>query len=373
MITYKHVGGYGKEGDVLMKITTWRPEMERDMAMRFYNGNPENLAGIERLSTGTIEIARYANMPFDKNLSERMSNNEDVLNSLLDTLPDEKPKAVLDVELLKLVSVDDFTRWAPNYADKHYIFIFYQEELKELPVVHFCEKPYEVGPFKHMFQVQVLASQSMYKPVKATDFGKKLVYNLIEAYITGEFRIGNSNYIGVPFPTKGENSVPEYLNAERFLELCEKADVSKVLVTPAGFSYAGDTTKPTEPDYDDDASAGDEFSEMVGSFLANRDTVLMEDIRDSYIDRNTVSLLKMVSYGIQRTITMLPSKVPVDIEIDIQETFIRKACIFDGFLHVVPKSMETLPDDFDILDEEFEFVMLDTDESYPKRNSSSIE
>jgi|WetSurMetagenome_2_1015567.scaffolds.fasta_scaffold67187_2 hypothetical protein len=353
MIASKKLTGYGTSVGNILYVTVWNTCFKTDGEMRFLPGDYDKIADVYLEENNTLIVALY---PFtDANL---VMASAEKFEAEIRALVEGSNQEILTLRFLDTgispILGKDFIDYFPSFQVKDEMFIFdIPEESGGFPVVYFMPKETRTSVGLSVLDVMAHASHETYKMASnGTDFGRELMYCLINSKLLGQFTAAIPNIGNVEFPTNGRDAIPSFYNIEKLKEIIAKSGVEKL--PAASTTKISDKDIPAVVDDDDDdilihtALSGGYEDVIVGDILKN----------------GTANLSDIVNYGIPETVGLtMESDFVIEIHIDIPD-IAKKMCVYHGVFYVIPLSDKFDPEESFGEDPSY-FAIVD-EKSFPK-------
>ncbi|RPJ76482.1 MAG: hypothetical protein EHM20_07390 [Alphaproteobacteria bacterium] len=335
-------------------ISLWSPEFEEKGAMRFYDGDTQYVVDVtygKDLNQISVVTCPFNNPDI---ISIATTKEEDIRNLLSSLTKNALGYVTIDIEKEpKVVTLEDFSRYAPTAELKDELFIFSTKNKEAaFPRIFCIEKAQRIHNPDVLRAFTKSSLHVMDCASLPTDLGKEFTYTLL---ISTHFREFNdelpASIVNLRFPTRGNCNLPSHLNMENFDKFCDEFD-DQLKVSEKGIEE-----KPEET-----------AIEVFGKLPQKE---LLKAMQKQILERDSLSLSDVFQVGFTSVLQNLLIKDSIiDLEPDVPG-IIKRGCIKEGTVFVVPLSFETF-DPEESFGEPWEMFQICTEENFPRKYSNSI-
>lgn len=366
MITQSKLSGYGTSSGNIQLANLWHKCFRMDAEMRFLPGAYTRIADICIEKNDSLDVGMY-NFSNESEIVPIAVKYEAELRKILA----ESGQIVLTVRFnddgVSQLLQEEFTDWHPHYQIKDEMFTYTAPELDGgFPNLYFMAKECRVGINTSTLDVMAHASHEVFKTAgNATEFGKELMYSLINSKILGHFDGNVPPISNMDFPTNGRDAVSTTFNTDALKELVAKTGVDKLPANPVEVTKVPSLPEVSSvPEVPAKAQEKEDVGEIDDRFHQLSNENFEDNIIESVMSTGLVSLQDICSYGISETLDLtLSTEFVIEVVMDIPDVA-KKMMIYMGKVYVVPYNDKF--SGYDAFGESEELFEICTIDSLPK-------
>lgn len=356
-VVWESYTGYHNSAINITTITPWSLFFKGSKQIRFLRKDKFASYGVFDVlleENGAIRIGLYGFSDSSK-IKEQFPAVEEPLIKQLRELKKNKNNNRFSVYLkgsyFKVLDGGDFVDHFPDYIMQDELFIFQDVEVQEeFPDIYCMTKSIRNHDLLNFLDVIAYCSAYCYRPAKdPTKFGKEFTYALTQNNLMRRPEYLIPNLVTIELPDNGKDSIRTGLTTTSLNKLSEKCGVDK-LVAPVA-KKDSPAKKSSNPD-----SKLTEEQEALLKYVLEKDEINVSDV---------------FAEGLSKIIALV-AKIDSIVNVSMNVPNIaKKACIFEGKMHILPyiTDSEAIMDSdygyiFDVSDE---YIIVCTDETYPKK------
>ncbi len=343
--------GFNNDYLMIKNVTVRDAIFETEGTMRFYTYPITNVVDAEIEGSLTrLVIYTFSGGDFVLKYNSEEEAIRKIINEELAKPENAHRKTfTLDLGRMEAVTKKDFNEYSPD-SEKDNLFIFDAPANEGgFPEIFYFGRP-ALGMTSKVFKIQAYASRVAVKCSGIpTLFGKEFMYRILNSWPLREYKDECPDLTDISFPTMRDAELPKFLNTDALKKFAETCGADKILQSLGGIVDTSDVQEQ-----------GKDAVEEAIHDLPNK---IVRDI----LEKGTVNLTDMVIMGVSKALKLVPTKH--DIIPITPETYysVRKACIFEGKLHILPNKIgETFDYAQMWLGEDEEIIVHVSEDSYPK-------
>lgn len=375
--------------DNIKYLSVYDAAFKTKIPMKFYNEPLEHIVDVSWGFVGdSIRITIYPHNAPDclVRVHQKYSAIVDKLNETIVNQP-KREFVTMDVggDIPRIITPKDFASIYPSTKFGSVLFIFQNDKGQgSFPRIFALESSQRTGNIGDVFTVMTNTSVNIADVVEnQTEIGKQFTYFLLQSYRTKTVITNFPSLDNVSFPTRGNSDPTNFVNLESLRKFADSCHPEKIIMKTEGQKLVDEIPpkKEEEPVSDEvdarleaiaENSADEEdvdsppwrhpmqfpFGEPDTKELALR-------IQKNILEKNSIQFSDLITMGVLETIGLIPITdriIDVDPEMSLG---IRKMCIYENQVHIVPSN-----GDFDAVDffgESESLFHVCTEETYPKK------
>lgn len=347
--------GWGNDYMLIKAVGIRDAIFEAEGTIRFFEESFTDVVDVE-IDGPNVRLYVYPHNSGDfvlKYNAQEAQIREIIRNLLVNNTDTFRKIFTLNLAKMEALTPQHFSGYAPDY-DKDSLFI-YDTPAKEggFPYIYSIPKA-PVGNYSRVFKVQSHSSRVVAKLTgPATELGKEFVYKILNSWPKREFDNYCPDLRGISLPTSTLEELPKFLNTENLRKFAETCGADKLVQSLDGIVDVSD--KETEDKKEEKKGGADYTKELPNQIIRE------------IVSKGTANLTDIVLVGVHAALKMIPQTfdiVPLQVE---SHYGIRKACIYEGKMHLLPLQPD---EEFDFgtmwLGEDEDFIVHVTEETYPR-------